>query len=181
MNYYIADMHLGHTNIIRLCNRPFNDVNEMNETLISNWNSRVTDEDTVYVIGDFAYKSAEDPVKILKQLKGRKVLIEGNHDKGNLKNSAFRAEFDEIRSMKSIIDNDRRIVLCHYPIVEWDGYFKGAYLVYGHIHNNIKNRAYKVMKDEKLALNAGVEITGYMPVTFDELVKCNITFNELNF
>ena len=49
MNYYIADLHLGHANAIRFDNRPFADVDEMNESLIRSWNSMVTKQDTVYV------------------------------------------------------------------------------------------------------------------------------------
>ena len=53
MNYYIADLHLGHANAIRFDNRLFADVDEMNESLIRSWNSMVTKQDTVYVLGDF--------------------------------------------------------------------------------------------------------------------------------
>ncbi len=47
MNYYIADTHFGHNNILRLSNRPFNTVEEMDKVIIDNWNSRVTDNDDV--------------------------------------------------------------------------------------------------------------------------------------
>lgn len=50
MNFYIGDPHFGHEAIIRLCNRPFADVDEMDETLINNWNSRVTNGDTVFIL-----------------------------------------------------------------------------------------------------------------------------------
>ena len=57
---YTADLHLGHGNIIRLCNRPFYTVDEMNRTIIENWNSCVKPEDDIYIIGDFSYKSKEN-------------------------------------------------------------------------------------------------------------------------
>ena len=79
MVYFIADMHLGHDNIIRLCGRPFKYVEDMDATIINNWNSRVKDEDTVYILGDIAFKSVSDPVQIIKKLKGHKILIKGNH------------------------------------------------------------------------------------------------------
>jgi calcineurin-like phosphoesterase family protein len=71
MNYYIADTHFGHANIIHLCNRPFQNVDEMDDALIKNWNSRVTKKDTVYILGDFAFKS-KSPLEYFNQLNGRK-------------------------------------------------------------------------------------------------------------
>ena len=141
MNFYIADTHFGHANIIRLCNRPFSDVNEMDNTMFYNWNNRVSNEDIVYIVGDFAYKSVNDPVNLLRNLNGKKVLIEGNHDSKNLKNPNFIKCFQEICQLKVIYDRDTKIQLCHYPLVEWDGYFRGSYLIFGHIHNNVQNRA----------------------------------------
>lgn len=52
MNYYISDLHIGHANAIKFDNRPFADVNEMNNAIIENWNSRVKSNDTVYILGD---------------------------------------------------------------------------------------------------------------------------------
>ena len=52
MVYFIADPHFGHVNAIRLCNRPFETIEEMNETLIQNWNERIHNNDTVYIVGD---------------------------------------------------------------------------------------------------------------------------------
>lgn len=52
-NFYISDLHIGHENILRFDNRPFADVNEMNNKLIENWNARVRSDDTVYILGDF--------------------------------------------------------------------------------------------------------------------------------
>ena len=49
-NFYISDLHIGHENILRFDNRPFADVNEMNNKLIENWNARVRSDDTVYMV-----------------------------------------------------------------------------------------------------------------------------------
>ena len=69
MNYFTSDLHLGHRNIIRLCNRPFATIEEMDETLIRNWNAKVTNGDTVYILGDFCYKGGMATKWYLQQLK----------------------------------------------------------------------------------------------------------------
>ena len=101
MNYYIADTHFGHDNIRRLSNRPFNSVEEMDKAIIDNWNRKVTDDDDVYILGDFSYKS-EDPIEYLKKLNGRKHLIVGNHDNKLLKNPNCKKYFVEIVDMKMV-------------------------------------------------------------------------------
>ena len=72
MNYFTSDLHLGHRNIIRLCNRPFATIEEMDETLIRNWNAKVTNGDTVYILGDLLFRNEKPAEEYLKQLKGKK-------------------------------------------------------------------------------------------------------------
>ncbi|MBP5230316.1 MAG: hydrolase, partial [Clostridia bacterium] len=66
MVYFIADTHFGHKNILRICGRPFETIEEMNETLIRNWNERVRGSDTVYIVGDMFFRCL-DPEPILKR------------------------------------------------------------------------------------------------------------------
>ena len=80
MNYYIADCHFGHKNILRFDQRPFADPYQMEETMIMLWNAAVRKEDTVYILGDFCWGKADEWLRILRQLNGSKVLIEGNHE-----------------------------------------------------------------------------------------------------
>ena len=72
--FYIADTHFGHDNIRKLSNRPFATVEEMDRAIIDNWNSKVKNDDDVYILGDFTYKG-ESYKHYLKQLNGRKHLI----------------------------------------------------------------------------------------------------------
>ena len=95
-----------------------------------------------------------------------------------IRNYDFVKCFDSIHDILEISDFGQKIVLFHYPMVEWNSYFRGSYLIYGHIHNNVSNRAYQIMKDEKRALNAGADITGFKPVNFETLIACNNAFNE---
>lgn len=80
MNFYIADMHFGHKNVIRYDNRPFDSIEEMDKAMITLWNETVGDNDVVYILGDFSWYKEEKTAFILGCLKGHKVLIKGNHD-----------------------------------------------------------------------------------------------------
>lgn len=80
--WVIGDTHFNHTNIIKYTNRPFRSVEEMNETIINNWNRVVGDEDLVIHLGDFGFFWKEEQAKeFADRLSGRKILILGNHDR----------------------------------------------------------------------------------------------------
>ena len=68
MIFFTSDLHLGHENCIRLCNRPFSSIEEMDETLIENWNYKVTGKDTVYILGDLIYRSQKPPEEYLRRV-----------------------------------------------------------------------------------------------------------------
>lgn len=80
--FCISDLHIGHKNVIRHDGRPFEDLEAMHTAIIENWNNAVSENDDVYILGDFAWKNSVG-AKVLSQLKGRKYLILGNHDKPN--------------------------------------------------------------------------------------------------
>ena len=82
MIFYTADLHLGYFPILHDTARPFTDVPEMDEALISNWNARVGADDSVYIVGDFSYNGGEAPTQYLSRLNGHLHLIRGNHDTG---------------------------------------------------------------------------------------------------
>ena len=169
MILYTADLHLGHANIIRLDHRPFSDVEEMDEYLITRWNDRVRPDDDVYIVGDVCFKSARAPQEYLRRMRGRKHLIVGNHDKHLIKHPAVTRYFETIDMLLCIKDGPEQIVLCHYPLAEWDGFFRNFYHIYGHIHNN-DNQANKYMRSLPRALNAGCMLNGYAPCSLRELI-----------
>lgn len=111
MIMYTADLHFGHKNIIAFDKRPFANVNEMDKTLIKLWNERVQKDDDVYILGDFCYKSDNEPSWYLKQLKGKKHLILGNNDKIIQKDNKAMQYFETIEKMLFIIDNKEKICL----------------------------------------------------------------------
>ena len=162
--FYISDFHFSHKNILAFDNRPFFTLKEMEETLISNWNSRVTKNDEVYILGDMFWYNDEAP-KILSELKGRKYLILGNHDREVIK------------------DEGQKVVLCHFPIAHWDGQMHTPQTIhlYGHIHQGRDTRPfeeYGKMWEQKIgmkfkAANVGCMIPymDYTPRTLEEIKK----------
>lgn len=125
MILYTADLHFGHRSVIEFDNGPFADVEEMDHALIRLWNHRVSEEDHVYIIGDFAYRNEKSEEWYLRQLKGHKYLVIGNHDRKILNNPAALGCLEKVDKMMHISDNGTQICLCHYPLAEWFGYYKG--------------------------------------------------------
>ena len=149
MIYYIADMHFGHTNVLRFDNRPFPDTAQMDDTLIQNWNERVTSEDTVYVLGDAFWKNEENSIRIMERLQGHKHLIQGNHDrvKGKL-----RPYWESIEQYAEVNDENRLVILSHYPILFYKNQHYGAVMLYGHVHNT---REWELVEKWKRAVGDG--------------------------
>ena len=176
MIYFIADPHLGHENILKLCSRPFPDIETMNETIIAAWNDRVTGNDTVYILGDLFYRCA-DPEPILRRLKGKKHLVEGNPDISWMENERLLGYFVSVDEMLVVTDGEQQLILCHYPLLTWKRQ-KHSYMIHGHIHDNTGDDFFPLIVARERLLNAGVEINGYRPVTFDELVENNAGFKE---
>lgn len=172
MIYFTADTHFDHANIIKLCNRPFSDIAEMNETMIANWNKRVNNADTIYIVGDLLFRS-NNPETIISRLKGKKHLILGNHDRSWLKKCDADRYFESIDNLLFISDGKHKLTLCHYPMMTWPQANKGSYLVHGHIHANKSAEFWPLIERSEFMLNAGVEVNDYIPITFDEMVENN--------
>lgn len=179
MIFYTSDLHLGHKNIIKYENRPFNSVEEMDIVLIANWNARVNLQDDVYILGDFTFKGATQAIKYLNVLNGNIHLLRGNHDhfmkQDSFNRFAENTEFliNERRIInegyyKHLNDNGREVVLFHYPIMFWDGQDDmGSYHLYGHMHKTSHGEQQHPHPD---AFNVGVDVQNYAPVTLDELI-----------
>jgi len=137
--FYLADTHFSHANIIKFDHRPFNDVGEMEEIMVMNWNAVVRPEDTVYIIGDFCWGTAAEWLRILKRLKGHKVLIKGNHDLKKM-TAELKNQFLDIKDYMEIKDNGRDVILSHYPLV----FYKhssdpNVFMLCGHVHKTKEN------------------------------------------
>ena len=128
--FIISDTHFSHANIIKYCSRPFKDVEEMDNTMIKNWNRVVKENDIVYHLGDFSFGGKDNVEKFLKKLNGKIILVKGNHDRcsnGHLR----RIGFYEVYDRPIVIDN--KIILSHEPLEVPP---KEPYInIYGHVHD----------------------------------------------
>ncbi|MEE5990946.1 MAG: metallophosphoesterase [Lachnospiraceae bacterium] len=141
--YYIADLHFYHEAMNeRMDCRGFGSVEEMNEYMISRWNDRVRKNDEVVILGDLSMEKSSLTMELIKRLKGKKMLIEGNHDR-YLRESTFdRSLFEWVKPYAEMHDNGRKVILSHYPIFCYNGQYKvtdkgkpRTYMLYGHVHN----------------------------------------------
>lgn len=179
MNLYISDVHFGHRAVIDFEPRPFLDVDEMDRALIQLWNSRVAKNDQIYVLGDFAFHNEKPYSWYLKQLKGQKHLIIGNHDTKLLKDDEAMSYFVTVDKMRHVSDSGKELCICHFPLAEWNGFHRGAIHIYGHIHNRTDG-AFQYMKQFDTALNAAACINNYTPASLNELIRNNQIFKEAN-
>lgn len=195
MKYYISDMHFFHKNVTKegnnFDNRQFNSLAEMHQYMKEKWNSKITNGDTVYILGDIAMRGTnEELIALVAQLKGRKVLIKGNHD--DVSDMRYKNIFEEIYDYKEItdyVDQDAyKLVLSHYPILMWNGQHRGTIHLYGHTHNTYENEFYQeclrklnmemLMRSEKCydiarAYNVGcmMPYMNYEPRTLKEILN----------
>jgi len=169
-------LHFGHANIMKFCPvtraRFRNDVKYMTEAMIDEWNSRVESGDLIYILGDVAFCSGSDAAKILNRLNGDKILVEGNHDRKNLKDVSFQKAFKEIHKYLDINYDGHKIVMFHYPIMEWDQMHRGALQFHGHLHGNISGL------EKYRALDVGFDSTGDIVTSMERAIN-KIKDNEV--
>lgn len=182
-NLYIADLHFGHKNVIKFDNRPFSSIEEMDSQLIKNWNEVVENKDHVYILGDFSWYTAEPTKEILRQLKGNKHLIIGNHDMALLKTDT-KGLLEEKTYYKEVKEDGKVVCLSHYPILLYrkHRYPDGVHL-FGHVHtteeyNYIKKqlrilRTYPGINSLANCHNVGcmLDYMDYRPQPLKEILK----------
>ena len=137
--FFIADLHFGHEAIIALDKRPFAGAGDMDAELIRRWNGAVGPDDTVYILGDFCWKGEAEWRKILKALRGNKVLLRGNHDIEPM-SDALAAQFLDIRDILTVKDGAYHVLLCHYPLMFYPHDQKpDTVMLCGHVHLTPQN------------------------------------------
>lgn len=168
MIYFTSDTHFHHNNIIKYCNRPFNNINDMNNTIINNWNTVIKKEDTVYHLGDFCLSNDDEIKNTYNLLNGHIILIRGNHDRKPVKfyeNIGFK-----VLTHAPIILDEYKLMLSHVPLP--DTKIKDEYInLHGHIHNKKISQDYPKNYSEKTHINLSVDVTNFKPISLDEINK----------
>ena len=182
MNYFIADLHIGHENVLKFDNRKWTDIRVHDQELMKRWNDTVGMEDTVYILGDISWMNSTKTIEYFKQLNGTKVLLRGNHDARLLRNRELQTLFQEICDYKELdLGNGKGLVLCHYPIPCFKNHYYGWYHFYGHVHCGFEEHMMQHVRKEMEELytvpcnmfNVGVmmDYMDYTPRTFEEIVS----------
>lgn len=185
--FLISDTHFGHTNTwekFTLADgsplRPFTSTEEMDETMVDNWNRVVRPQDTVYHLGDVVI--ARRHLETVKRLNGRKILIRGNHDIFKDKDY-YEAGFEQIHGVRVFVD---QFILSHIPLHPDCVGERFKRNVHGHLHGNritrdiicradprtIEHEFYTVRTEvDPRYLCVCVEQTNFTPVSFDDVMK----------
>jgi calcineurin-like phosphoesterase family protein len=160
MNWYTADQHYHHDKIIGYCKRPFPHTREMDNVILSRYNSRVQDGDTVYFLGDLfdlqLGKNFSIVERMINKLKGRKILILGSHD--YLEPFKYvEAGFESVHTFLRVGD----FGLVHDPAVSCVD--RSMIFLCGHVH--------ELFKVQKNVINVGVDVWNFFPVSEDQIMQ----------
>ena len=159
--YFSSDFHFRHKRVIDFGYRPFRDLKHMERELINRWNSKVKDNDTVYIVGDFSFVGKEETQEILDNLNGNKIYIAGNHDREDTLLACFI----------HMLGKDWEVV--HNPD---DSSCKNV--IHGHIHLPEAKRVHR-QKNGRLFVNVNVELWDYAPVSVKQIAKEIKNYNKV--
>lgn len=170
--FFISDTHFGHANVLTFTRgdgsllREFANVDEMDETMISRWNSVVRPHDRVYHLGDVVINK-KFLNKVLPRLNGRKVLVMGNHD--IFGHAAYLEHFEDIRGYK--VMPAEGIVASHIPIHAGTFSNRFSINIHGHLHaNNVPHPTFPTKNDDRYVCVC-VEQINYTPISLDEIMS----------
>lgn len=175
--WYISDTHFYHNNILKMEDRPYETIEEMQSSMIATWNKYIQPNDTVHHLGDFCFGGYNRWVSILEQLNGNIILYKGNHDEskvikrllkeGYLQDVHIVGDSFKIRSPKT---NTKYILtLTHYPIEI--GNRQRLFSVHGHTHSEPTKSNYlnQINVGVDSPLNFGREFG--QPISEEELIE----------
>jgi calcineurin-like phosphoesterase family protein len=179
MIWFSADAHHNHARVLQYCNRPFTSVEDMDETIINNWNERVGHWDWIYYLGDFCFGDSAKAQEYFGRLNGRIkfILTPFHHDRfwydPNVTYRTLNANV-EFLPMIHLLRLSRRevIVLCHYPFASWERQIHGAIHLHGHSHGRYQGKG-KIM-------DVGVDANQFYPVSLEQVRKFMAGKESLN-
>jgi calcineurin-like phosphoesterase family protein len=171
--YITSDLHFGQRSILNYCAHTrgkYLTVDGMTVGMIAEWNSTVQPEDFVYILGDVSFYNLPRTVEILNALNGSKFLVAGNHDRSFRDRGKFKACFVNIVDYHTFTYKKEglpptRLVMMHYPILDWYGMMDGSVHLFGHLHGR------RSPLDEYRAVDVGVDATGKVVSKLDDIVR----------
>lgn len=166
--FFTSDTHFNHTNIISYCQRPFKNVDEMNERIIANWNEFVSEDDIIFHLEDFCLGGAAEWTRLLDRLNGKIYLIMGNHDLKNIR-QGFMGRFEHVAMQMHIEVGKQRIYLNHYPFLCFEGGYKDVWQLFGHVHTRKSNTGIDAGRLQYLyptQYDVGVDNNNFTPISF---------------
>lgn len=163
MIWFTSDTHFGHKNIIQFCNRPWPNVKEMNAGLIYNWNRLVSEDDTVYHLGDLSFVNQEHTDHFLRRLNGTIILVKGNHDR-----NWTSPRISKIVQEAHLELEGQWVHLSHKPKSEWPGDSEGVWHLHGHLHGNPYHRD-SPTPTHYHRLDVGVDCWGWKPISMETI------------
>lgn len=167
--WFSADHHFGHANIIRFCKRPVLDMRSMIDMLVAKHNERVKPEDNCYFLGDMFWRTLgiDQTLEIFSRLTGKKHYVLGNHEEMVEGSWALQNQFVWVkeRAFISYPNVIHTVVLDHYSGRVWRNSHRGAYQLYGHSHGELPH------EPGLLSMDVGVDCIGYAPISLDEVVS----------
>ena len=160
--WFTSDWHLEHKNIMKYSRRPFNSVNDMNWTIINNFNSKIDENDVVYFLGDFCFNKYKTE-EFLNAITGKIHFIMGNHDRGV--KHLFRRYGETVSDITVLRHNDVSITLCHYPMVTFSRSHFNSWQLYGHHHRDTSQQ----IKGKRM--NVGVDVHNFEPISIKKVAR----------
>lgn len=163
--WFSSDPHFDHERIITLSNRPFHNASEMNRHIINSYNTHVKTNDVFYILGDFGWGDATSLRYWREQIKCENIhFIWGNHDDILKKNRSLALSLFKTFQAEWIGDiQGQRIHMYHYPVLEWDKFFRDSWHLFGHVHGN------RPHLPGFLGYDVGVDVNNYGPISFDQV------------
>lgn len=158
--FFTADTHFNHLNVIKYCNRPYDSIEHMNESIIARWNKHVKQDDIVYHLGDFLFGNRDLFPEFWNRLNGQKMLIVGNHD---VKVPSY---VPRATTLVEKIDGIK-VHMSHFPLLEWDDMNYGAFHLHGHCHGSRG----KVLNERSLDVGIDGPESNYAPIPWVKVKK----------
>lgn len=184
MRWFTSDTHFGHQNIIKYCDRPFHNVEDMDWTMICKWNAIVHPDDMVFHLGDVALGAIAESLPKIAQLNGTKILVPGNHDRifskeKEARRARFLPEYEKVftqilpEHVVITLADGTNVNLSHFPF-QGDSHDEdrfedvrppddGQWIIHGHVHEKWKVNGRQI--------NVGVDVWNFYPVSEDDIIN----------